>query len=164
MKIAEKRSGVRPEVRRGGWWGRVLMVWLILHMGYTPALYGRPASTAHKRLAQQVAPSGSPPPALPSSATERVLALSLAEAIRLALQNNLDIERGRLDPQVAHTQVERARAVFDPSAALTTRLAQTKPLPQNKALQVDSETGAEIGHPVHGRDDDRERGVVRHAA
>jgi outer membrane protein TolC len=48
-----------------------------------------------------------------------VLALSLAQAIQFALQNNLDIERGRFDPQVAHTQVEQARAVFDPTVGLT---------------------------------------------
>jgi outer membrane protein len=136
---------VQPEVRRGHGWGRTLIVWLILCLGSTPALYGRPAATAPKRLAQQVAPSGSPPPALPSSATERMLALSLEDAIRLALQNNLDIERGRLDPQVAHTKVEQARAVFDPSAALTMSLSQTKPLPQNKTLQFDPDTGAVAG-------------------
>ena len=130
---------------RGGWWGRAIIVWLVLSTGYVPALYGLPASAARQRLAQHVAPSGSPPPALPSSATERVLALSLEDAIRLALQNNLDIERGRLDPQVAHTQVERARAVFDPSVALTASLSQTKTLPQNQTLQFDPQTGAVTG-------------------
>ena len=119
MNIAKRCSGVRPEMRSGRVWGRALIVWLILHMGSTPALYGRPAATTHQRLAQQATPSGAPPPALPSSATERVLALSLENAIRLALQNNLDIERGRLDPQVAHTKVEQARAVFDPVVGLT---------------------------------------------
>ena len=69
-------------------------------------------------LAQQSAPAVSPPPALPLSATERVLELSLEQAIQLALQNNLEIERGRLDPQVAHAQVEQERAVFDPSVGL----------------------------------------------
>ena len=101
-------------------------------MGYVPALYCRPASVARQHLAQQVAPSGAPPPALPSSAIERVLALSLEDAIRLALQNNLDIERGRLDPQVAHTKVEQARAVFDPTVGLTANLSQTKTLPRTR--------------------------------
>jgi outer membrane protein TolC len=74
---------------------------------------------------------------LPSSATERALALSLEQAIQLALQNNLDIERGRFDPQVAHTQVEQARAVFDPSVGLTASLSQTKTLPQNRTFEED---------------------------
>jgi outer membrane protein TolC len=66
-----------------------------------------------------------------------VLELSLTDAIRLALQNNLDIERGRLDPQVAHTQVEQVRAVFDPTVGLTTHLSQTKTLPQSRTILFD---------------------------
>ena len=120
---------------RRGWWGRAIIVWLVLSVSYVPALYGRPASVAHQRVAQQAAPSGSPPPALPASATERVLELSLTDAIRLALQQNLDIERGRLDPQAAHTKVEQARAVFDPAVGLTANLSQTQSLPQTRTFR-----------------------------
>src|SRR5215510_8881229 len=104
MKRAEKRSRVWPGVRLGHWWewegdqnssrswwscwGSAIIVWLVLSVGYVPALYGRPASAVRQRVAQQAVPSGPPPPALPASATERVLALSLADAIRLALQQN----------------------------------------------------------------------------
>jgi len=77
--------------------------------------------------------------------TERVLALSLENAIQLALQNNLDIERGRLDPQVQHTLVEQARAVFDPTVELTANLSQTKTLPQNKTAVFDPDTGLPTG-------------------
>src|SRR5439155_18483800 len=56
-----------------------------------------------------------------------------------------DIERGRFDPQVAHTQVEQARAIFDPSVGLTTSLGQTKTLPQNQTLEFDPQTGAVTG-------------------
>ena len=133
-----------PGCRRGRC-SSATLVWLILSVGYVPALYGQPASAANQRVAPYVAPSSSPPPALPSSATERVLELSLENAIRLALQNNLDIERGRLDPQIAHTQVERARAVFDPSVALTASLSQTKTLPQNQTLEFDPQTGTVTG-------------------
>jgi HAE1 family hydrophobic/amphiphilic exporter-1 len=128
------------------------MVWLVLSVSYVPALYGRPAAVAHQRVAQQAAPSGPPPPALPSSASERVLALSLEDAIRLALQNNLDIERGRLDPQVAHTKVEQARAVFDPSVGLTANLSQTKTLPQTRTLLFDASgniVGATVTRPFN---------------
>src|SRR5437763_13943645 len=142
MKSAETQGKVWPGVRmeywcegdqssprcRGDWWGSAVIVWLILSVGYVPALYGRPASAAHQRVAQQVAPSTSPPPALPVSATERVLALSLEDAIRLALQNKLDVEGGRLDPQVMHTQVQRAGAAFALSVGLITRLTQPKTL------------------------------------
>jgi outer membrane protein TolC len=99
-------------------------------------------------LAQQSAPAVAPPPALPLSATERVLELSLEQAIQLALQNNLDVERGRIDPQVAHTQVEQERAVFDPSAGLTASLSQTKTLPQTATLEFDPQTGAVIGRSI----------------
>ena len=72
----------------------------VLSMCYMPARDSESASRTHQRIAQQSAPAVSPPPALPVSATERVLELSLEQAIQLALQNNLDIERGRYDPQV----------------------------------------------------------------
>ena len=105
-------------------------------MCYMPVRDSESASRPRQRLAQQSGPAVSPPPALPLSATERVLELSLEQAIQLALQNNLDIERGRLDPLVAHTQVEQERAVFDPSAGLTASLSQTKTLPQTATLNL----------------------------
>src|SRR5574341_1627088 len=158
MQRAQRRGKRWPGVCMRRWWygdqsapgcrrGRcstVTLVWLILSVGHVPALYGQPAAAANQRPAPYVAPA-SAPPALPASATERVLALSLENAIRLALQNNLDIERGRLDPQIAHTQVERARAVFDPSVALTASLSQTKTLPQSQTLEFDRQTGAVTG-------------------
>ena len=123
------------------WWERSLIVWCVLSVCYVPARSSAAASRPHKRVAQQSVPAVPPAPTLPSSATERVLALSLAQAIQLALQNNLDIERGRLDPQVAHTQVEQARAVFDPTVGLTASLSQTKTLPQNRTVNIDQLTG-----------------------
>ena len=102
-----------------------------------PAHDSESASRTHQRIAQQSAPAVAPPPALPVSATERVLELSLAQAIQFALQNNLDIERGRYDPQVAHTQTEQARAVYDPSVGLAASLSQTKTLPQNQTVVFD---------------------------
>jgi outer membrane protein TolC len=74
-----------------------------------------------------------------------MLELSLSQAIQLALQNNLDIERGRFDPQIAHTQVEQARAVFTPSVGLTASLSQTKTLPQSQTLAFDPQTGTGTG-------------------
>lgn len=62
--------------------------------------------------------------------TEQVLALSLEDAIRLALHNNLSIERERLGPQIAQTMVERARAVFDPRVGLDANTGKTVVLPE----------------------------------
>lgn len=141
-------SAQRSARGRRIWCSRGMIVWLGLYLCCVPVLSIQVATAARKRVAQYVAPSGSPPPALPASATERVLALSLEEAIRLTLQNNLDIERERLGPQVAHTQVEQARAVFDPSVGLTTSISQTKTLPQNQSLQFDPQTGEASGVTV----------------
>ena len=124
------------------WWGSGIVVWCLLCMCYMPARDSESASRTHQRVAQQSAPAVAPPPALPVSATERVLELSLEQAIQFALQNNLDIERGRFDPQVAHTQTEQARAVYDPSVGLTASLSQTKTLPQNRTVNIDQQTGA----------------------
>src|SRR5215510_5821239 len=110
-------------------------------MCYMPAHDSESASRTHQRVAQQSAPAVAPPPALPAATTERVLELSLAQAIQFALQNNLDIERGRYDPLVAHTQTEQARAVYDPSVGLTTSLSQTKTLPQTQTVNIDQQTG-----------------------
>jgi outer membrane protein TolC len=130
------------------WWRSGVVVWCLLYMCYMPVRDSESASRPRQRLAQQSGPAVSPPPALPLSATERVLELSLEQAIQLALQNNLDIERGRLDPLVAHTQVEQERAVFDPSAGLTGSLSQTKTLPQTATLEFDPQTGAVIGRSI----------------
>jgi outer membrane protein len=130
------------------WWRSGVVIWCLLCMCYMPARDSESASRTHQRVAQQSAPAGSPPPALPLSATERALELSLAQAAQLALQNNLDIERGRFDPQIAHTQVEQARAVYDPSAGLTASLSQTKTLPQTGTLDFDPQTGAVIGRSI----------------
>ena len=130
------------------WWRRGVVVWCLLCMCYMPVRDSESASRPRQRLAQQSGPAVSSPPALPLSVTERVLELSLEQAIQLALQNNLDIERGRLDPLVAHTQVEQERAVFDPSAGLTASLSQTKTLPQTATLEFDPQTGAVIGRSI----------------
>ena len=146
----QRWQGDDPSIfrRQRHWWRSGVVVWCLLCMCYMPVRDSESASRTHQRLAQQSAPAVSPPPALPLSATERVLALSLEQAIQLALQNNLDIERGRLDPQVAHTQVEQARAVFDPSVGLTASLSQTKTLPQTATLEFDPQTGAVIGRSI----------------
>jgi len=130
------------------WWRSGVVVWCLLCMCYMPARNSESASRTHQRVAQKNAPAVSPPPALPLSVTERALELSLAQAIQFALQNNLDIERGRFDPQVAHTQTEQARAVYDPSVGLTASLSQTKTLPQTGTLDFDPVTGAVIGRSI----------------
>lgn len=134
-------------------WGRYgLLAWCLLSVGSIPAVLAQ-ASAPGKRRATPPVRAASPPPSpapVPALApvAEPYLDLSLEEAIRLALQNNLDIERERLTPQIAHTQVEQARAVFDPSVNLSTGLSQTKTLPTTQSLQFDPQTGAVTGTSI----------------
>jgi outer membrane protein TolC len=58
------------------------------------------------------------------------------DAIRLALQHNLDIERERFGPPIAHTEVEKARANFDPAVGVDTSVANTKLLPEREFIST----------------------------
>lgn len=56
------------------------------------------------------------------SLKQRTVKLTLQEAILLALSNNIDIKVERLLPQIAETDVEAQKSVFDP--AVTTDVSQ----------------------------------------
>lgn len=77
-------------------------------------------------------PSYGQPADPPAKAEDRELELTLANAIRLAVQHNLDIERERFGPQIARTDVETARAEFDPVVGAETSVSQTKTLPSRE--------------------------------
>lgn len=102
------------------------------------------------RVAQTPSPPSSPPPASPPPAPvdERVLELSLADAVHLAVQNNLDIERERYGPRIAHTDVLRERAAFDPAVGLDASISQTKVLPDSRVLTFDETTGEVTGERI----------------
>jgi outer membrane protein TolC len=72
---------------------------------------------------------------------DRELELTLANAIQLALQHNLDIEQERFGPKIARTDVEAARAEFDPVVGADASISQTKVLPTTEAGVVDPNTG-----------------------
>lgn len=119
-----------------------LLLALSLLWPVTPTEQARAQTRA--QAIPQTPPQPSPAPTLQVSVTERTIQLSLEEAIRLALQNNLDIERERLSPQVAQALVEQERAVFDPTVGLAAGIGQTKTLPQNESLQFDRNTGERL--------------------
>ncbi|MBM3225002.1 MAG: TolC family protein, partial [Candidatus Tectomicrobia bacterium] len=127
------------------WRQRGLALACVLSLGWLSPLWGQAAPRPKTRLAQHTIPASTPPPALPATPTERVLELSLEDAIRLALQNNLDISRERFNTEIARTQVEQARAAFDPSVGLTTGYSQTRSLPSTQTLQFDRATGLPTG-------------------
>lgn len=70
--------------------------------------------------------SGQVPAASPSQPPAR--RLSLDEAVRLALEQNLQIKIARLDPQIQDVAVAQARASWSPALSTTfTRNAQSQP-------------------------------------
>lgn len=102
--------------------GRPQFVWRIFSLCL--ALIGLPMQTVWA----QTTPTPEPPSDASSMAAERVLELTLEDAIHLALQQNLDLERERFSPRIEQTEVGKARAAFDPAIGLDATLSQTKSL------------------------------------
>ncbi len=100
------------------------------------------------------APAPAKPPSNPPSpgqapgsaldAIERMLELSLVDAVRLAVEHNLDIERERFGPRIARTDVEAERSAFDPVVGLEASISQTKTLPTTETRNVDGQTSRVI--------------------
>lgn len=69
---------------------------------------------------------------VPLAAGERVLELTLEDAIQLALQNSLAIERERFGPQIALVDTDRARVEFDPKVGAELTVSETQGLRTNQ--------------------------------
>ncbi len=90
------------------------------------------AATAALLMAALLIPSSAgaqaaPAPAQPQSTPAEVLRLSRDEVVKLALDNNADLNADRLDPAISAERVAAARGVFVPtvSSALTRNSATT---------------------------------------
>ena len=94
-------------------WGAMASIAAALIMG---------GAARHPSYAQSGAP--------PAQAEKRELELTLADAVQLAVQHNLDIEQERFGPQIARTDVETARAAFDPVVGAEASVSQTQSLPR----------------------------------
>ena len=70
--------------------------------------------------------------AAPSAMGERALELTLEDAIQLALQNSLAIERERFGPLIALTDTDRAKVEFDPKVGAEVNVSQTQNLQMNQ--------------------------------
>ncbi len=68
----------------------------------------------------------SPVSAQTESKPENALQLSLAEALRTALENNLDLVIARKNPRIAEFQIETPKAAFDPNLTVTGTYGQTR--------------------------------------
>ena len=66
--------------------------------------------------------------AAPAVVGERVLELTLEDAIQLALQNSLAIERERFGPLIALTETDRAKVDFDPRVGAEVSASETQNL------------------------------------
>ena len=83
-------------------------------------------------------------------AQKRELELTLVEAVQLAVQHNLDIERERFGPQIARTDVEAAKAEFHPIVGAETSISQTKSLPNTEVDEFNDQgvfTGTRVIEP-----------------
>ncbi len=81
---------------------------------------------------------------------QRELELTLAEAIQLAVQHNLDIEQERFGPAIARTDVETAKAEFDPIVGAEASISQTKSLPTTEVDEFSDQgifTGTRVIEP-----------------
>jgi len=68
----------------------------------------------------------------PPAMGERVFELTLEDAIQLALQNSLAIERERFGPLIALTDTDRAKVEFDPKVGAEVNVSQTQNLQMNQ--------------------------------
>ena len=89
-------------------------------------------------------PSHAQTAAPPASTEDRELELTLTNAVQLAVQHNLDIARERFEPQIARTDVETAKAEFDPIVGAETSVSQTKSLP-TRENDIFDESGNFVG-------------------
>jgi outer membrane protein TolC len=83
----------------------------------------------------------------PAASDAPLLRLSLDDAVRLGLENNMDLKVDRLDPQIARERVGQAESVFLPALAssLTRNSALAPPtsfLVGNQGVQSTTGTGA----------------------
>ena len=86
-------------------------------------------------------PSHAQSDAPPAQIEKRELELTLADAVQLAVQHNLDIKQERFGPQIARTDVETARAAFDPVVGADATISRTKELPTRQVGVVDPDSG-----------------------
>ena len=86
-------------------------------------------------VAQTPVPPGGPPSAVAAASPQ--LRLTLDDAVRMGLENNLDIKVDRMDPQIAEERVGQARAAFVP--ALTSSLLRNSNLAPPTSFLVGSQ-------------------------
>ena len=146
------RPGTCIEPDRRARWARYLVVVLSIAV-FAPAgvVLGQGDGTPAADGQESAMPAAGEAPLAPG---ERVLELTLEDAIQLALQNSLAIERERFGPLIALVDTDRAKVEFDPKvgAELSTSETQGLRTNQNPVFQpiLDSRTmlAAYLRHTV----------------
>ena len=125
------RSGTYLELHRYGRRACRFGIVLLLIVALLPAgvLYGQ-EEMQQDAVGQEIElPSAGE---APSAMGERVLELTLEDAIQLALQNSLAIERERFGPLIALTDIDRAKVEFDPKVGAEVNVSETQNLRTNQ--------------------------------
>ena len=125
------RPGTYLELHRYGRRACRLGIVLLLIVALLPAgvLYGQ-EEMQQDAVGQEIElPSAGD---APSAMGERVLELTLEDAIQLALQNSLAIERERFGPLIALTEVDQAKVEFDPKVGAEVNVSETQNLRTNQ--------------------------------
>lgn len=78
--------------------------------------------------------------AVPGHSQETEIRLSLEEAVRRALEHNLDLQIERLNPPIAHQGIDEGLGAFDPLFSTSTPLGRGE-RPVNSALEQLAENG-----------------------
>ena len=124
------RPGTYLEWNRFGRWSRCFAV-VLLTAALLPAglLYGQDETTPQEAGQEAESPAAAEPA---MAAGERVLELTLENAIQLALQNSLAIERERFAPLIARVDTDRAKVEFDPKVGAELTASETQELRTNQ--------------------------------
>ena len=125
------RPGTYLELHRYGRRACRLGIVLLLIVALLPAgvLYGQ-EEMQQDAVGQEIElPSAGD---APLAMGERVLELTLEDAIQLALQNSLAIERERFGPLIALTDIDRAKIEFDPKVGAEANVSATQNMPINQ--------------------------------
>ena len=125
------RPGTYLELHRYGRRACRLGIVLLLIVALLPAgvLYGQ-EEMQQDAVGQEIElPSAGD---APLAMGERVLQLTLEDAIQLALQNSLAIEGERFGPLIALTDIDRAKVEFDPKVGAEVNVSQTQNLRTNQ--------------------------------
>ncbi len=127
------RPGTSLELHRYGWRACRLGIVLLLIGAFLPA--GVPYGQAEMQQDAAGQETELPPAGdAPSAMGERVLELALEDAIQLALQNSLAIERERFGPLIALVDIDRAKVEFDPKVGAEVNVSETQNLRMNQDL------------------------------